>query len=284
MSSYLKKEDVVDYNESSTLKELRLLLSVSKDLQPKDFILKLIPVIKNAFKDILFIDYDYTFEELNFRIKNFYKVHEKIFKRIGDLNKQKDDFILKSKKDKKNKNFFSQLKKIDEEIELENKKYDSCREISKILEDEQIKNKILNFCNYLSILQFSNRNISKREVEQIIFDFLQVINRMYYFETNEKETGLLEKIKYKITKILEPSNEKDDNEKEDIVKINELPKLISEAETALRDKDFLTAEDIYRKILSTYKDFPYNLRKSIYEDLFNLWFRLYSYNDKNFNY
>ena len=66
-------------------------------------------------------------------------------------------------------------------------------------------------------------------------------------------------------------------EKGNEVQIDEIRKLITKAKTALKDNDFFTADDIYRKILSMYQQAHYDLRESAYEDLFNLWFRLYSY-------
>lgn len=276
MWSHFKKEDVIDYNRPVIFEELHSLLSTCKDFQTKETILKLVPLIKRAFGDIFFINYSYTFEELIFKIKNFDKECEKIFKRIEDLDKKKEDFILKGKGNKKDKFFFSQLKNIGKEIELENDRYNLFRAISKILEDPKIKDKIINFCSYLPILVFSGQKISGDELKKIIFDFLWIVNLMGYFRTNKENRGVFEKIIYKINKI------KSLGEKGNEVQIDEIRKLISKAETAFKDNDFFTADDIYRKILSMYQQIHYDLRESAYEDIFNLWFRLYSHSQRKF--
>lgn len=269
-----EKEDVIDSNRPFIFDEVHLLLSTCKDIQTKETILRLMPLIKRAFADIFFINSNYTFEELIFKIKNFDKECEKIFKRIEDLDTKKEDFILQSKKNKKNKKdktFFSQLKKIDKEVELENNRYNSYRAASKILEDVRIKDKIINFCNYLSILVFSSQKISKDELKKIIFDFLWIVNRMERCRTNKQNRGVFEKIISKVSKKESPGEGGNGTQTEGI------HQLIIKANISLQNNDFFTAENLYRKILSIYDRSPGNLRKSIYDIIFTLWFRLYFY-------
>jgi len=122
MFERFKKEAMVNYdkpeiaNRSSILKELRLSLSEYNRNETEDFALKIISLIKNAFRDAFLINFHYTFEELNSRINNFDKECRKTFKKIEDLNIKKEEFVLNEKGIKTRKEFFSQLKNINNEI------------------------------------------------------------------------------------------------------------------------------------------------------------------------
>jgi len=279
MLNHFKKEDVtdykIDYNKLTVFGELHSLMSNCKDFQTNELMFKLVPIIKKTFGDIFFVEYTYTFEELVSKIKNFDEECEKFFRRIEKLNKKKEDFLLKHKKKKKDKNFFSKLKSIDKEIQLEDKRYNSSRAISKILEDSGIKNKIFSFCNHLSTLEFSGQKISKEELTKIVFEFMCIVNQIYSY-TNERRTGQFKKAKYKINKIFGSSTKKNNT-----VQISGLPKLISEAETFIKNNNLVGAEQIYKKILEVYEQSPHILRRAAYGQLFNLWFNLYFYNYSN---
>lgn len=285
MVDYFKKKEEIGYNRLVIFEELHSLLSNCEDAQAKETILKIMPVIKRKFASIFSIDSNFTFEELIFKIKNFDKGCNTIFKRIENLDKKKEDFILKNAKDKKNKNFFSQLKNISKETELENERYNSCRELAKILEDTKIQDKTINFCSYLSKLMFSEQKLSRDKLKKIIFDFLWIINQMNCPNPNEKEIkpflGSLKKpfkkIKGKLIELLGLSEETNNE-----LQTDNLPELITEVETAIKDNDFFTADHTYRKILNSYKQSPISLRKSTYGRLFDIWFRLYFFNHDNF--
>ena len=280
MLNHFKKEDVIDYkidyNKLTVFWELHSLMSNCKEFQTNELMFKLVPVIKKTLGDTFFVEYTYTFEELVSKIKNFDKECEKFFGRIEKLNKKKEDFLLKHKKKKKDKNFFSKLKSIDKEIQLEDKRYNSSRAISKILEDSGIKNKIFGFCNHLSTLEFSGQKISKEELTKIVFEFMCIVNQIYSY-TNEKRAGQFKKAKYKINKIFGLSTKKNNT-----VQISGLPKLISKAETSIKNNNFVSAEQTYKKILEVYEQSPNILRRAAYGQLFNLWFNLYFYNYSNF--
>lgn len=274
--NHFKKEGIEDCNRPVIFDELHSLLSDCKDSQTRSAIPELTSIIKKTFGSIFFIEYNYTFEELIFKIKRFDKECENIFKKIDNLNEQKEDFILKSKKNKKDKDFLSKFENLNKKIESENNTYNSCRLISKTLEGGELKNKIVSFCDRLSVLKFSSQEVSKKEFTKIVFDFLWIVNQLHHPYASEKGAGLLEKIEHKIDKVFRLSDKQKDS-----VQISELPELIIKAETALEEDDLLTAKEAYEKILTAYKQAPSDLRELIYKQLFEIWFRLHFYDNHN---
>ena len=191
MFSFLKKEELVSVNSQTVFNELQSLLSTQNPQSEKE-ILKSFSFMKQTLGEVFYIDYSYTFEELINKIENFNKECEKFYDRVEELNKKKNEFIIKSKNNKKDKNFFKKMKEFNNDIELINKKYSSHKIISTILKDENVKNKIADFCNNISTIRFSEQKISKNDIKKFDFDFLCIINRMHQSpNSNTKKKSLL---------------------------------------------------------------------------------------------
>lgn len=266
MLDLFKKRDAI-VNKGNLFRDLHSFVTDSREMDKEDILEKQMPVIKSTLGKLFFMENSYTFEELVTKVENFEEECNKHFKELEELNKKKKKFLEENKNKKKDKKFFIDLRKKNKDIEEANKRYNTSKEVLIILEDKEIKEKIKDFSEHASKMQFSKRKFSRKDIDKAIYDFLWIVNRMS-IKNHKKEKITLDRKKSNKEEIL--------SDQENIID-TELDKLIMMSEKALSEEDFFTADEIYRQLLRRYKISRPDIKKDLYEKMFSLWFKLYSH-------
>lgn len=247
-----KKKEVQPKDHNILYSEI---LNIMNDIN-EESTSQVIPVIRSGLKEIFLIEHAYTFEELTTIINNFEKECDKRFKRVEDLNKKKQDFILKNKGKKRDKKFYTEIETIKHEIDIETEKFNTCKIIADSLNDDETKKRIMNFCDDITKIQFSGSKFQRQQLKKVIYEFLWIVNRFDYNNYNM---------------ILTKDKEKLDLKKE----YKKFKELIKGAKHYLKYNDITDAKKEYKKAYDIYAIAPFELKNKMYDNLFNLWFTLH---------
>ncbi|HLG24848.1 MAG TPA: hypothetical protein VI564_08010 [Candidatus Nanoarchaeia archaeon] len=262
--------------DSISMEELRLFLITYNDLQAENIKTGLIGIIKKDFSTIFQIEPNYTFEELKNRVLEYSNECKKIFNEIERLHKTKEELLLRYKNSKRDRDFYLKLAEQSDKIENENKRYNKCMGLLNVLENQEIRNELINYLDELTTIQFSKKKPTKHELTKLVFEFLWIANQITHHYNKNAESGIFNKIKRQLTNLISVSGKSDETQKH--FPQEKLQHIISEAEKSIAGNDFERSKMIYKKILHVYPQIPHDLRKLIYKPMFNLWFSIYFQN------
>ena len=265
MRNLLKKEPSGDQYVLG-IEELRLLLSTYNDFEAEHVKVELIHIIKKIFSEIFLMEPNYTFEEFSERIINIAVEQKKISKKVEDLEAQRQELMDLGRKTR-DRSLIPKLEDVNHQIEAESKKHALIGNVSKVIDNPKIRDRIIDFCSYLNRLQFAQKHIPKRELLKIVFEFLWIFNQMpYQYEPSKNnKPKFFEMFVKKFTSIRQSAD----------VSHKQLPGLIGEAQSLIKNGSFNKANDVYHLVLKLYIQAPQNIRNLYYKHLFSLWFKLY---------
>lgn len=126
-----------------------------------------------------------------------------------------------------------------------------------------LKKKLINFSNELSLKEYSDKGISKEELARLISNFRGIIIELTSAPAIEKGESTTEKIKTPMLKIrgifnkFLPQLEKRG--------VNQIYKLLIKADSALKNNDLATAKSFYKSIMWRYRISSMEERKNLYQ-------------------
>lgn len=216
--------------------------------------------VKAAFAEIFDINFQFTFEELNYKLNNFDKSLQEINKRINSIKNKIKEKQKQSKKAKKDlKTAKKIIQNLNSELNREIEKEKEYIRLNTILLNNNLKETIFSFSQRLSEVKYSQIPISKEELTIFIRLFENIV-----FYLTEPDNQIIEKGSFSMKNYF--------NELLNLLKtdnVSKVFKLLDLAKKELDKNNIKGAKKYYLKLIKIYHNMPKEGVKEVYPEIAN---------------
>lgn len=218
--------------------------------------------VRATFAEIFDIDFQFTFEELIYKLNNIDKSLHEINKRIDEIKKKIKEANHKKPK-RSSKKTEETIKKLDIMLNQEMDREKKYIHLNSVLLDSNFKTTVFLFSQRFSNMRYSNTPASKEELSALIGAFKQIV---YYVivpgaEEIKKNTFFMRSIFGKLSVFFKRD------------KVSKILKLLERGKKQIDKNNINAAKNCYLKIINIYHDMSLEEVEQVYPEIagfFNL--------------